>query len=293
MRMAKDTYSQTISPKQFGQVIGMSESSLKRWVDSGHLHVTRTVGGHRRISIKEALRFIRSRSLKVRDSSPLRMTVNTESFSTDDCNSLFMHYLKKGMAEEARQLIFNEFIKGATLAELGDGLFKTSLEIISLEGNSANNILIEHRATQICIQIINSLHELIVEEKTLFQAVGGAISGDVYALPSMLVAAVLKENHGAAINLGPNTPLDVFREASVRLEQSKKPDLVWISISELKNPRELSEELSRFAHECDEDQIELIIGGRAAGKLTLDHKTSLTLHASLNSISKQLIAFKK
>jgi MerR family transcriptional regulator, light-induced transcriptional regulator len=289
--MLKPAYSQMISPKQFGQVIGMSESSLKRWIDSGHLQVTRTVGGHRRISVKEALRFIRARSLKVIDSSPLKISVNTDSCSTDDCNSLFINYLKKGMAEEARQLIFNEFIQGATLAELGDGPVKSALQIIALDGNSAENILIEHRATQICIQIVNSLQELIVKKKILFQAVGGAVSGDIYALPSMLVAAVLEENSGAAVNLGPNTPLDVFREASVLLEQSKKPDLVWISISELKNPIELSKELSRFAHECYENQIELIVGGRAVGQLTLDHKPNLTLHASLNSISKQLISF--
>jgi MerR family transcriptional regulator, light-induced transcriptional regulator len=291
--MTKTAYSHMISPKQFGQVIGMSESSLKRWIDSGHLQVTRTVGGHRRISIKEALRFIRSRSLKVRDSSLLKISVNTDSLSGDDCSSLFLHYLKKGMTEEASQLLFNEFIKGATIAELGDGPIKSALQIIALEGDSPNIILMEHRATQLCIQIINSLQELAVQEKTFFHAVGGAVSGDIYALPSALVAAVLEENHGTTINLGPNTPISVFREASVLLDQSKKPNLVWISISELKNPKELSKELSRFAQECYENKIELIVGGRSVGKLTLEHKPNLTLHASLKSISKQVTAFQK
>ena len=108
--MTSTAYSEMISPKQFGQVIGMSESSLKRWVDSGHLQVTRTVGGHRRISVKEALRFIRTRSLEVKDSSPLKLSVNTDPFSTDEFNSLFLHYLKEGMSKDARQLFFNEFL---------------------------------------------------------------------------------------------------------------------------------------------------------------------------------------
>ncbi|MED5508142.1 MAG: DNA-binding protein, partial [Planctomycetota bacterium] len=45
--------------------IGMSESSLKRWVDRGLLESTRTAGGHRRIRVKEAVRFIRDRQLVV------------------------------------------------------------------------------------------------------------------------------------------------------------------------------------------------------------------------------------
>jgi hypothetical protein len=287
--MTSTVYSEMISPKQFGQVIGMSESSLKRWIDSGHLQVTRTIGGHRRISVKEALRFIRTRSLEVKDSSPLKLSVNTDSFSTDDCNSLFLHYLKEGMSEDARQLLFNEFIKGATIAELGDDAIRPALDTLSLEGNEPENIFIEHRATQICIQSIQFLHELVAPDKTLFNAVGGAISADIYALPSMLVAAVIEENYGTAVNLGPNTPFDVFRSASVLLDKKEQPDLVWVSISQLDNPVEISKELSIFAHECNENKIPLLVGGRSVNGLILDPQLNLTLHTSLKDIDLELL----
>ena len=287
--MPSSIYSQMISPKQFGQVIGMSESSLKRWIDSGHLQVTRTIGGHRRISVKEALRFIRTRSLKIKDSSLLNIPVNTDSISTDNCNTLFLHYLKEGMSEDAKQLLFNEFIKGATIAELGDDAIKPALQTIALEGNSPETILIEHRATQICIQIVHFLNELVASDKTIFNAVGGAVSADVYTLPSMLVAAVLEENNGTAVNLGPNTPFDVFRKASVLLDKKKQPDLVWVSISQLDNPVEISKELSIFAHECNENKIVLLVGGRSVNKLILDPQLNLTLHTSLKDIDLKLL----
>ncbi|MFT5204993.1 MAG: hypothetical protein ACI9GC_000279 [Phycisphaerales bacterium] len=289
--MTSTAYSEMISPKQFGQVIGMSESSLKRWIDSGHLQVTRTVGGHRRISVKEALRFIRTRSLEVKDSSPLKLSVNTDSFSTDDFNSLFLHYLKEGMSKDARQLLFNEFIKGATIAELGDDAMKPALDTIAREGNEPQNIFIEHRATQICIQSIQFLHELVAPNKTIFNAVGGSISGDIYALPSMLVAAAIVENYGTAVNLGPNTPFDVFRSASILLNKSEQPDLVWVSISELDNPIEISKELSIFAHECNEHEIALLVGGRSIDKLILAPQLNLALHSSLKDIAKQCNIF--
>ena len=53
-----------VSPRNLAEAIGMSESSLKRWADRGLLQVTRTAGGHRRIAIRDAIRFVRERQLR-------------------------------------------------------------------------------------------------------------------------------------------------------------------------------------------------------------------------------------
>src|SRR5215211_2356769 len=48
-----------LTPKDLADAIGASESSLRRWVDSGRVKMSRTAGGHRRIPLAEAIRFIR------------------------------------------------------------------------------------------------------------------------------------------------------------------------------------------------------------------------------------------
>ena len=48
-----------LTPKELAEVIGASESSLRRWVDAGSIRMSRTTGGHRRIPVAEAIRFIR------------------------------------------------------------------------------------------------------------------------------------------------------------------------------------------------------------------------------------------
>ncbi|HEX9106572.1 MAG TPA: MerR family DNA-binding transcriptional regulator, partial [Longimicrobiales bacterium] len=48
-----------LSPRELAEAVGVSESSLKRWADRGVLAVERTAGGHRRIPLGEAVRFIR------------------------------------------------------------------------------------------------------------------------------------------------------------------------------------------------------------------------------------------
>ena len=53
------------SPKDLATAIGVSESSVKRWVDDGTIDASRTAGGHRRIPLSEAIRFIRQRRTPV------------------------------------------------------------------------------------------------------------------------------------------------------------------------------------------------------------------------------------
>ena len=56
---------QSLSPRELGQAIGVSESSLKRWADEGRIKFARTTGGHRRIVLTEAVRFIRQAGMPV------------------------------------------------------------------------------------------------------------------------------------------------------------------------------------------------------------------------------------
>src|SRR5574338_1107356 len=49
-----------LSPRERADALGVSESSLKRWVDAGKIVAFRTEGGHRRIAVSEAVRFIRA-----------------------------------------------------------------------------------------------------------------------------------------------------------------------------------------------------------------------------------------
>src|SRR3954468_24858058 len=48
-----------LTTKELGAAIGASESSMRRWTDSGAIRTSRTVGGHRRIPLSEAIRFVR------------------------------------------------------------------------------------------------------------------------------------------------------------------------------------------------------------------------------------------
>src|SRR6185437_13764462 len=48
-----------LTSKDLADALGVSESSLRRWTNSGAIRTARTAGGHRRIPLSEAIRFVR------------------------------------------------------------------------------------------------------------------------------------------------------------------------------------------------------------------------------------------
>src|SRR6478736_3082348 len=70
--------SDLVSPKQVARAIGVSESSLKRWCDQGLITTVKTAGGHRRIPVQEALRFVREQNHEIVEPHILAMTATTD-----------------------------------------------------------------------------------------------------------------------------------------------------------------------------------------------------------------------
>ena len=173
-----------LSPKDLAVAIGASESSLKRWIDRGLLDVSRTAGGHRRVAVSEAIRFVRSRKMPIIQPEILGLpaSVGVESRvpkeSTGLPNERFSALLQAGHDVGARAHLLNRFMAGETISELADGPIRTSMiEIGEMWHDSVEGILIEHRATEICVELIQELKTLSQPVSPRFRSIGGAIDG--------------------------------------------------------------------------------------------------------------------
>lgn len=285
--MNTSTAQTTISPRHLAAAIGMSESSLKRWADRGFLSVTRTAGGHRRISIQEAIRFIRDRELPIEDPMILGLPGSSATYNRQTGNTadMFLQALQAGDLDVAQSCILARYMSGSSIAEIGDGPIKSALQFLGAQGDDGDSIVVEHRATELCVQLVHQLRSLARSVQFEFTAVGGGVSGDPYILPSLLVASVITEHGGKATNFGPNTPFEAMKHQTTLLAESERPDLVWISVSETDAPRELSADISEFARECSELGMQVAVGGRAISELALEQIDGLAVHATLASLS--------
>lgn len=256
--------------------IGVSESSLKRWADTGRVRVSRTMGGHRRIPIQEVIRFAREANLPIVKPEILgieQSQIDEVADRIEESPSLvdtFTELLVTDQAEEARAVLTDLYFQGRSVAWLGDEMIRPAMQTIGEMWMQADEgILIEHRAVDICMQTLMQLRTLIsgVEssgdatgpdsERPL--ALGGAPAGDPYVLSSLLVSCVLLESGFRVTNYGANVPIDALLEAV----RQHRPRLVWLSCSHPESmppPRKLDE----LADKIGALGGVLMIGGRAS-----------------------------
>ena len=268
---------QTLSPRQLAEAVGVSESSLRRWADDGRVAMSRTAGGHRRIPVPEAVRMIRQMNLQVLHPRLLGLgdlpEPPADASGSQVADQLHDH-LTAGRGDAARGLLLRLYLEGWPAHRLFDGPVRTSMHRIGdLWRHSNRGIAIEHRATDICNQAINQLRSLMpIPGPDAPIALGGAPAGDPYMLPTQMAAAVLADIGLHAVNLGADTPVGALLAAV----EAEHPRLVWMSLSApmqrarlLRFVEDLRDGLA--THGCS-----LVLGGRWVQELPAADRARVT-----------------
>jgi methanogenic corrinoid protein MtbC1 len=253
-----------ISPRQLAEAIGVSESSLKRWADDGQVRVSRTSGGHRRITVGEAIRFIRGIRAPLLKPELLGLrdlpTEGDSALSPESAPERLFGHLREGRAREARGLVISQYLEGQTVPEIADDCIRAAMARLGeLWKHDQAGVFIEHRATDICIQAVEQLRQLVEPPTPHAVALGGALSGDPYLIPSLLAATALAAEGWQAVNLGPDTPFEALLEA----EAQHKPMLVWISVSTNRDAGEVRLAIEHLVTRLSETGVTLALGGQA------------------------------
>ncbi|HEX8522560.1 MAG TPA: helix-turn-helix domain-containing protein [Tepidisphaeraceae bacterium] len=260
-----------LTPKELADAIGASESSLRRWVDSGRIQMSRTAGGHRRIPIEEAIRFIREARLPILRPDVLGLPA-PESSSDDVARSPLSDEdrlyaaLAGGDRKLARALTLGWFLQGRPLGYIFDGPITHALHRLGeLFQHSDRGILIEHRATEMCVEIILLLKNLLPQAaEDAPVSLGGAPESDVYLVPTMMVGAVMQEAGYKDINFGPNTPVLLLKQAA----DEHQAKLVWLSVSVRMQNNRVRQQVEELARHLQQRDTHFVLGGRHVADLT-------------------------
>src|SRR5687768_6943397 len=156
-----------LSPKDLAAAIGASESSLRRWIDSGDIRVSRTAGGHRRIPLADAIQFIRKMGAVVVRPEMLKLPALPQEATAADARGeseeqLLFTALRDDRRDVARGLMLSWYLQGRSLHALFDGQLRGAMYLLGeLWKHEERGILIEHRATEVSLAIINALKALL------------------------------------------------------------------------------------------------------------------------------------
>jgi excisionase family DNA binding protein len=255
----------TLSTSEFAKALGVSDSSVRRLADAGELEIHRTRGGHRRIPVSEAVRYIRDTRSPVLKPELLGLEVAPKEIDADSAAARMLQVLEEGHASAVIGLMQWLYASGMRIAELCDGPIAWAMHQIGDRWpHDKRAIFIEHRATILCCRALNQLRLSIPEpDEDAPKAIGAAMSGDMYLMPTLIASLVLYEAGFNEINLGPNTPLDILADSVI----DESPRLVWLSIAESLRSKSQLAEVIKLAEVAKNHHTTFIIGGRHSSEL--------------------------
>lgn len=258
----------TFSPQELAQVIGVSESSVRRWVDGGLIDVTRTAGGHRRIPLDEALRFIRHQAMHIRRPELLGLPdlqeLPPEARDGTLTDEVLFHLLRQGEAARARGLLTYHYLSGMPLAALFDEVIGPALARFGeLWRHGEEGIYLEHLATSLCFEAVSQIRMLIPAAPPQAPvALGGSAARDPYLLPSLMAATLLADLGFRTFNLGPDTPPAAFLHAA----EQHRPDLVWVAVTAHLDAGQVEAFGRELLEPLGARPVEVVVGGRGAAR---------------------------
>src|SRR5271166_3431234 len=114
-----------LKTRMVAEALGLSVSTIKRWVDSGAIHAVRTTGKHRLIPRSEAIRMAHELGLAGAEIRKLAGIPSSELTAVDEqtCDWL-CQMLRDGQAQQAKGLIRSFYLSGRSAVALADDLIR-------------------------------------------------------------------------------------------------------------------------------------------------------------------------
>jgi excisionase family DNA binding protein len=261
--MQKGDPSRYLSTVRAANALGVSVSTVKRWVDDGILPAHRTAGGHRKLLRAEVLALARQGDLPRGDlaasclASPGDRGAGLESFAAAMEESLL-----RGQGPGVSAIIRRAYGSGVAIETLADRVIAPAMAKVGHEWETGRiDVWQEHRGTELCAAALYDLKDELESraERNRPVAVGGASEGDPYLLPTLLAQFVLLDAGWEAVNLGPDTPLPSLMNALREL----RPRLLWLSISYLEDSEGFINSYKELYRVAERQGVAVAIGGRA------------------------------
>jgi MerR family transcriptional regulator, light-induced transcriptional regulator len=255
-----------LTTRQLARLWAVSEASIKRWADAGHLHASRTIGGHRRFSLAEVARFQAERGLGpaarrvgvARQEAPETGETSADSsssgaeFDGERLAEQFFEAIKQGREGPSAALLLGEHLRGAELSLIFDEAVMPALRRVGdLWHAGEMSVAEEHLATITATQAVETLAAVTKSERPgAPSAVVCAAEDEFHQLPVICARSVLEAEGWVVTNLGPHTP---FFALADHVEQYA-PALVCVSSTTTAG-------LARGAR----DYVQLLEAARATG----------------------------
>ena len=209
------------STKQAAAYLEISESSIKRWEDSGVIPATKTTGGHRRIESSDLFEFIQTRKKQ------LHSTKKLKDSKIEDVQKEYYKAMMEGDIAKLSHIVTSQFVKFMHIGNLIDQIIYPSFLELRIECPHPNEICrVLHRAIDQTKNILEfvapNYKRPLVNQKASVLCLD--IGYDVDGLPTYFAEYAIGTQFNV-IQIGTNPVKEVIQGA---IEQ-ENPKYVWVS----------------------------------------------------------------
>jgi methanogenic corrinoid protein MtbC1 len=251
-----------LTPKQVARAIDVSESSVKRWCDKGIIPTEYTAGGHRRITLANALEFLRAGKYNLVHPESLGLpptSGRTTRVVGRTCDQLAWA-LVSGDFNLCRQIVIDLYLAEHSISVICDDFFAAAFRQIGDQWSCGDvEVFQERQGCQISLRLLHELMAILPASSVDAPlALGCSPPGDQYTLGTTMAELVLRDSKWNATSLGSNLP---FNTISAAIRQ-RRPKLFWLSCSYIANE---SEFLAGYQELFDEyvPNVAFVVGGFA------------------------------
>lgn len=250
------------SPKQVANALGVSESSVKRWVDSGKLQAVKTAGGHRKVPLPSVATFVRESGMAIANPTILGMVEQVSTSSDPTASDLFEALVNSDEAA-CRHMVLSQYQRGITIADIGDNFIGPAFQLVG-QGWKEGSVQVyqERRSCEIIQAILTELRGWLPIPKA--DAPLGLVatpSPDFAETGAKLVELTLLSVGWRAIDAGSSLPFTEIRDAVLR----HQPRMLCLSVSHFDDVRSFVEQcnasLLRPLRESSSSPPNLVVGG--------------------------------
>lgn len=272
-----------LTTRQLARMWQVSEATIKRWADAGHLLSNRTLGGHRRFALDEVARFQRSRGLsgqtQTRREDDKRPQVSTGALALqgDDAKEHFFESIVQGREGEAAALLLESYLSGGPLVGILDGTVAEAMQRIGRLWHGGELSLIdEHLATRTTMRALEVLSRSVRNEPSNRREAFCCATEEEYHEVAVLCVQILLESEGWQVkNFGANTPFFALTEIVAR----DCPQLVCISSTTHAALERTAREYRQLHEAVRACNARIVLGGEGFRQDTIRQRFPADLYA--------------
>ena len=213
------TIQRTFSTREVAQMWNVSESTIKRWADSGELCCLRTPGGHRRFHLEDISGFQKTRGFEATgflttekwEEPEIEESLNRKRF--DKVHQLMLYLASQNQRRRVKDLLERLYMRGIGIVDLYDDVLLPVIENSEREFQKGELTLAHEKLVKNNLdEAMALLFPQLIRRRQSGKTGLCAAPDDSSRIPVNAISRILETEGWDCLNLGGNVPFSAMAE---------------------------------------------------------------------------------